>query len=314
MGTSSSKLEKSLPSTFPDTERLFGLENVMRLPPQQHAPGRLCTLLGVISAACILRERPVFHPLWHVSSLSPSLASRGGCIPLTCHCGRSLTPRRSSSSPHEQTTPPALDLRSSVIIHTICAACSTWHGTCVLKNLPGRIAVWEYMLLQLGAAGTVFLHTVSRGGRPASKPFESATAQHCMLQSWHGVCCFACCILGGARAGAPAGAQSMYAACSRVNPPPHLLTLQAVLNWARTAGKDKIDEDSMLVSLADAFVAISSHKKKFGVYGPKRLIQVLARRECHASRENPSFFEKFLRGSWEAHKHHPPPLTPPSWR
>jgi len=28
MGTTSSKLEKSLPSSFPDSERLFGLENV----------------------------------------------------------------------------------------------------------------------------------------------------------------------------------------------------------------------------------------------------------------------------------------------
>ena len=28
MGTTSSKLEKSLPSSFPESERLFGLENV----------------------------------------------------------------------------------------------------------------------------------------------------------------------------------------------------------------------------------------------------------------------------------------------
>jgi hypothetical protein len=40
----------------------------------------------------------------------------------------------------------------------------------------------------------------------------------------------------------------------------------------------------MLVSLADAFVAISSHKKKFGVYGPKRLIQVFARCDCSVYR------------------------------
>ncbi len=32
MGTASSKLEKSLPSSFPDSERLFGLENVHPLP------------------------------------------------------------------------------------------------------------------------------------------------------------------------------------------------------------------------------------------------------------------------------------------
>lgn len=32
MGGSSSKLEKSLPATFPESERLFGFENVSRPP------------------------------------------------------------------------------------------------------------------------------------------------------------------------------------------------------------------------------------------------------------------------------------------
>jgi ubiquitin carboxyl-terminal hydrolase 9/13 len=52
-------------------------------------------------------------------------------------------------------------------------------------------------------------------------------------------------------------------------------TSQAVLNWAKTSNsKIKSDEDSMLMSLAETFVAISSNKKKFGIYAPKKLIQV----------------------------------------
>mmetsp|Transcript_50172 Transcript_50172/g.122428 ORF Transcript_50172/g.122428 Transcript_50172/m.122428 type:complete len:370 (+) Transcript_50172:24-1133(+) len=51
---------------------------------------------------------------------------------------------------------------------------------------------------------------------------------------------------------------------------------EAVLNWARTSNSMlRKDEDSMLMSLAETFLAISGNKKKFGVYGPKRLIQVL---------------------------------------
>ena len=53
---------------------------------------------------------------------------------------------------------------------------------------------------------------------------------------------------------------------------------EAVLSWAKAnadSKKMRTDEDSMLVALAEAFSAISSSKKKFGVYAPKRLIQVL---------------------------------------
>jgi len=56
---------------------------------------------------------------------------------------------------------------------------------------------------------------------------------------------------------------------------------EAVLDWARVPNphsRVKNDEDSMLVSVAEAFMHISSHKKKFGVYGPKRLIQVLKKK------------------------------------
>mmetsp|Transcript_47812 Transcript_47812/g.149906 ORF Transcript_47812/g.149906 Transcript_47812/m.149906 type:complete len:176 (-) Transcript_47812:629-1156(-) len=52
---------------------------------------------------------------------------------------------------------------------------------------------------------------------------------------------------------------------------------EAVLDWARACVNSKVrnDEDSMLVSVAETFLHISSNKKKFGVYGPKKLIQVL---------------------------------------
>jgi hypothetical protein len=68
--------------------------------------------------------------------------------------------------------------------------------------------------------------------------------------------------------------------CSESRPyvhvcPPLNNVLQAVLNWSKApSSKLKTDEDSMLMSLAETFVAISSNKKKFGIYAPKKLIQV----------------------------------------
>mmetsp|Transcript_14579 Transcript_14579/g.29157 ORF Transcript_14579/g.29157 Transcript_14579/m.29157 type:complete len:371 (-) Transcript_14579:8-1120(-) len=52
---------------------------------------------------------------------------------------------------------------------------------------------------------------------------------------------------------------------------------EAVLDWARPQNQSKLksDEDSMLLSVAETFTAISQNKKKFGVYGPKKLITVL---------------------------------------
>jgi ubiquitin C-terminal hydrolase len=53
---------------------------------------------------------------------------------------------------------------------------------------------------------------------------------------------------------------------------------EAVLEWARAPNVHssiKNDEESMLFSVAETFSYINNHKKKFGVYGPKRLIQVL---------------------------------------
>jgi len=49
---------------------------------------------------------------------------------------------------------------------------------------------------------------------------------------------------------------------------------EAVLEWARNQNHNK-DEDSMLLSVAETFAAIHSNKKKYGVYGPKKLIAVL---------------------------------------
>ena len=60
---------------------------------------------------------------------------------------------------------------------------------------------------------------------------------------------------------------------------------EAVLEWYRTPNphsKIKNDDDSMLMSVAEAFEHINSNKKKIGVYGPKKLIHTLKKkiRQC----------------------------------
>jgi len=56
---------------------------------------------------------------------------------------------------------------------------------------------------------------------------------------------------------------------------------EAVLEWYRTPNphsKIKNDDDSMLMSVAEAFEHINSNKKKIGVYGPKKLIHTLKKK------------------------------------
>jgi len=167
MGTTSSKLEKSLPSSFPDSERLFGLENVScaaaRAPP---APSK--------------KEGASINTFVAPAQRSPSIAAAAAAV----------------------------------------AACPLALSCCVCARVANRWGLRQF-----------------------------------------GNTCYCNSVL-----------QSLYFC---------IPFREAVLEWYRTPNphsKVKNDEDSMLMSVAECFQYINSHKKKFGVYAPKKLIQTLKKK------------------------------------